>query len=245
MGSKIFGMLDGYIGPPMGVIFLGISLILMLQGHRRIKLITILAGAGCGNYVSGLVYPYVDSFITWSQDDFQTGVTIICALALFVVVNVASILITAAISLYIMLILVESLESRGYDVGGELEGGIVTIIAILLNRLLRKNLYVVGSAAIGSLIGVVGYLLMTGVLPSEMNISAYPFNMIVIALFLNSLMIQKLDQKKQRERKELEKFMEETEREPVQFMQDDILTTAYQQEREYRSMEAYNTPRYY
>jgi choline-glycine betaine transporter len=115
----------------------------------------------------------------------------------------------------------------------------------LLNRLLRKNLFIIGSAAIGSILGVVGYLLMTGILPSDMDVTSYPFNMIVLALFLNSLMIQKQDQKKQRERKELEKFMQEAEREPIKFMEDDILTSAYQEEREYRSMEAYQTPRYY
>ena len=245
MGSKIFGMLDGYIGPPIGVLLLGLALVLMLQGHRRIKLITVLSGAGIGNYVSGLVHPYVDSFVTLSQDEFQTAVTVLCALLLFLVVNLASIFITAAISLYAMLTLVEFLESRGYDVGGELEGGIVTIIAILLNRLLRKNLFIIGSAAIGSILGVVGYLLMTGTLPSDMDVTSYPFNMIIFALFLNSLMIQKQDQKKQRERKELEKFMQEAEREPIKFMEDDILTSAYQEEREYRSMEAYQTPRYY
>ena len=144
-----------------------------------------------------------------------------------------------------MVTLVEFLEGSGYDVGGELEGGIVTIIAILLNRLLRKNLYLVGSAAIGSLLGIVGYLLLVGTPPSEMELSVYPLNAIVLALFLNSLLIQKLDQRKTKEKKKIKQLVKKSEREPISFMEEDILTSAYQEEREYRSMEAYNNPGYY
>ncbi|MAY12264.1 MAG: hypothetical protein CMB21_00455 [Euryarchaeota archaeon] len=249
MASKIFGMLDGYIGAPSGIVLLGLSLILMLQGHRRIKMITIIAGAGIGYYVSGLAYEHfgflINSQYEISQEDFQTLVTIFCAGLLFTVVNLASIFITAAISLYIMVTLVEFLEGSGYDVGGELEGGIVTIIAILLNRLLRKNLYLVGSAAIGSLLGIVGYLLLVGTPPSEMELSVYPLNAIVLALFLNSLLIQKLDQRKTKEKKKIKQLVKKSEREPISFMEEDILASAYQEEREYRSMEAYNNPGYY
>ena len=59
----------------------------MLQGHRRIKMITIIAGAGIGYYVSGLAYEHfgflINSQYEISQEDFQTLVTIFCEISLY------------------------------------------------------------------------------------------------------------------------------------------------------------------
>jgi hypothetical protein len=58
-------------------------------------------------------------------------------------------------------------------------------------------------------------------------------------------LIQKLDQRKTKEKKKIKQLVKKSEREPISFMEEDILTSAYQEEREYRSMEAYTNPGYY
>ena len=66
------------------------------------------------------------------------------------------------ISLQTMLFIISILESHGYDSGTEVMGGILVGISFLIRRYMRKNLYLFGSSALGTLFVIYGYFIMNG-----------------------------------------------------------------------------------
>jgi hypothetical protein len=133
------------------------------------------------------------------------------------------------------------LEANGYDVTAGATGGILVGVSWLINRYLRKNLYLFGSAALGTLISIYGYLIMNGDMPSQITITEPNLQMIGLALFLNSIMIQRKMVKDTDQRKydaELQKEIVKKEKIANdkhgrgRFMQPDILTQAAIQERQ-------------
>ena len=118
-------------------------------------------------------------------------VTVICGVILFMTVSLMSLALTAYISLHIMLWIVSMVEANGYDVGTEMVGGILVGVSWLINRYMRKNLYLFGSAALGTLLLIYGYFVMNGEIPSEISIMDPNTQLIGLALFFNSVMIQR------------------------------------------------------
>ena len=166
-----------------------------------------------------------------------------------------SLAVTGYISLQTMLWIVSMLEANGYDVGTELIGGILVGVSFLINRYMRKNLYLFGSAALGSLMVIYGYLVMNGEIPSEISIMTPTFQMVGLALFLNSVLIQRSMVKKQsavKEEKELQKEVEKQKRIADdkhgrgRYFGPDILTMAAIEERQaqldtnYKRTDSYN-----
>ena len=167
-------------------------------------------------------------------------VTIISGVLLFLAIGLMSLAVTAYISLHVMLWIISMLEANGFDVGTELVGGILVGVSFLINRYLRKNLFLFGSAALGSLITIYGFLVLNGEIPSEISIMNPSTQLIGLALFVNSLMIQRKILKKEEidtEEKELSKAIEE--RKAIEndslgsrrYFEPDILTQAVIEER--------------
>jgi hypothetical protein len=164
-------------------------------------------------------------------------------------VSLMSLAVTAYISLHVMLWIVSMVEAQGYDVGTELVGGILVGISWLVNRYLRRNLYLFGSAVLGSLIVIYGYLVMNGEIPSEISIMNPNMQLIGLALFLNSVMIQRKGAKDFDLRKEEADMQKKVVKQQKidndkhgrgRFMQPDILTQAAIEERNQWYDESYN-----
>ena len=83
------------------------------------------------------------------------------------------------------------IKSQCRDVGTEFVGGVLVGVSWLVNRYLRRNLYLFGSSALGSLIVIYGYMVMNGEIPSEVSILDPNIQLIGLAMFLNSVMIQR------------------------------------------------------
>ena len=174
---------------------------------------------------------------------------------MFMAVGLMSLAVTGYISLQTMLWIVSMLEANGYDVGTELIGGILVGVSFLINRYMRKNLYLFGSAALGSLMVIYGYLVMNGEIPSEISIMTPTFQMVGLALFLNSVLIQRTMVKNQsaiKDEKELQKEVEKQQRIADdkhgrgRYFEPDILTQAAIEERKaqldtsYKRTDSYN-----
>jgi hypothetical protein len=120
-------------------------------------------------------------------------------------------------------------------------GGILVGVSWLINRYLRKNLYLFGSAALGTMIAIYGYLVMNGGVPSQISIKDPTIQLIGLALFLNSVMIQRKILKEHNMRKEEADLIKEAEKQHRidndkhgrgRYLEPDILTQAAIEERQ-------------
>ena len=247
--GEFWSRFDTWAGPPFGVFLLLIGVFLMIRGAKRIKILSFLTGCALGQLFSAFLYDNLSEYVTYSEGDFTIMVTIISGVLLFLAIGLMSLAVTAYISLHVMLWIISMLEANGFDVGTELVGGILVGVSFLINRYLRKNLFLFGSAALGSLITIYGFLVLNGEIPSEISIMNPSTQLIGLALFVNSLMIQRKILKSEEidtEEKELSKAIEE--RKAIEndslgsrrYFEPDILTQAVIEERSYKHTNAYN-----
>lgn len=243
VSGEFWGRIDTWAGPTFGVAMLCLGIFLMLKGAKMIKILSFLTGCAIGQLSSTLLYGTLSGFITLSEGDFTLLATFGCGLLLLMVVSLLSLAVTAYISLHVMLWVISMLEANGYDVTAGATGGILVGVSWLINRYLRKNLYLFGSAALGTLISIYGYLIMNGDMPSQITITEPTFQMIGLVLFLNSIMIQRKMVKDTDQRKQEADLQKEiTKKQKIandkhgrgRFMQPDILTQAAIQERQNR-----------
>jgi hypothetical protein len=126
---------------------------------------------------------------------------------------------------------------NGYDVKTEVMGVLIAVISWLVNRYLRKHLFLFGSAAIASMMALYGYLILSGQSPSEISISDPTLQLVGLALFINSVLIQRQGMKQLAKDKEEKEIKKEYERESDaygrgRFMEPDILAAASSAERQ-------------
>ena len=114
---------------------------------------------------------------------------------------------------------------------------------------MRKNLYLFGSAALGTLLLIYGYFVMNGEIPSEISIMDPNTQLIGLALFFNSVMIQRKYVKGSNQAKEEAEMQKEiTKQQKIandkhgrgRFIAPDILTQAAIEERQQQHNENYN-----
>ena len=191
VSGEFWGRFDTWAGPTFGMGMFLVGIFLMFKGAKSIKMLSFLTGCAIGQLTSTLLYDSLKGFISLSEGDFTLAVTFGCGVLLFMAVSLMSLAVTAYISLHVMLWLVSMVESQGYDVGTEFVGGVLVGVSWLVNRYLRRNLYLFGSSALGSLIVIYGYMVMNGEIPSEVSILDPNIQLIGLAMFLNSVMIQR------------------------------------------------------
>lgn len=249
VSGEFWTRFDTWAGPTFGVILLCVGIYLMFKGAERIKILSFLTGCAIGQLSSTFLYGSLEGFISLSEGDFTLLVTALCGGIMFLAVSLMSMAITAYISLHVMLWIVSMVEANGYDVGTELVGGILVGVSWLINRYMRKNLYLFGSAALGTLLVIYGYLVMNGEMPSEISIMDANIQLIGLALFFNSVMIQRRIVKESKSKKAQQSMQKQQEkRERIEndkhgrgrFMQPDILTQAAIEERQNYHQESFN-----
>ena len=240
VSGEFWGRFDTWAGPTFGVIILCIGAFLMFKGATKIKLLSFMTGCAIGQLSSAFLWTEIGDFTSLSESDFTLAATFGCGLLMFMAVGLMSLAVTGYISLQTMLWIVSMLEANGYDVGTEIVGGILVGVSFLINRYMRKNLYLFGSAALGSLMAIYGYLVMNGEIPSEISIMNPSFQLIGLALFINSVLIQRKVLKESKSRKEESREQKrEEKRQRIEndvhgrgrFFEPDILTQAAIDER--------------
>ena len=240
--GDFWSQIDTWAGPPFGAILLSIGVFLMIKGATKIKILSFLTGCAIGQLSSTLLYGEVSELIPLSEGDFTLVTTFICGMFMLMAVSMLSFAVTAYISLHVMLWIISMLEANGHDIKAGAIGGILVGISWLINRYLRKNLYLFGSAALGSMIAIYGYLVMNGEVPSQISIKDPTIQLIGLALFFNSVLIQrkivKDADKKQRElvmEKKVEKQykIDNDKHSRGMFLEPDILAQASIEERQY------------
>ena len=241
VSGEFWNRFDTWAGPTFGTILLCVGVFLMFKGATKIKVLSFLTGCAIGQLASTFLYESIGSFTSLSEGDFTLAATIGCGVLMFMVIGLMSFALTAYISLHVMLWIVSMVEANGYDVGAEFIGGVLVGVSWLINRYMRKNLYLFGSAALGSLLTIYGYFVMNGEIPSEISIMDPSIQLVGLALFLNSVMIQRRMVKEKAARKEEAELQKEVEKQQRiaddkhgrgRYFEPDILTQAAIEERQ-------------
>ena len=257
LSAEIWEQIDSWGGPTFGVILVIIGVYLMFRGAKRIKILSFLTGCAIGNLSSAIIYSEIGYMIPYPEGDVTIAITLGIGLLMFTAVNLLSLAVTAYISLQTMLFIITVLEANGYDSGTEIMGGILVGISFLINRYMRKNLYLFGSAALGTLFVIYGYFIMNGQIPSDVVLTDVNVQLIGLALFLNSFLIQRKMMKDIQEKKFQEEMQDAVSKHNYQqqidndaygrgrYIEPDILTQASLEENQNFSYQSYNLNKQY
>ena len=212
--GEIIEGVDPYLGPPLGALLVAISIILMLQGHRRIMLISGLSGAAIGFMLGELAHPLVTEHIAdLKLIHVRLILAAICAGILLALFTMAFRFMAFGIMYFVISSSVKYLESAGVDVeGGDVLSGIAAFVAFFVAYFLRHIMPVIASAILGSVMCVSGVLMLIGEPITEIDARDTTLLVISAALFFNSLILQRRDAKKYEQRQiqaELDKEMGE------------------------------------
>jgi len=257
LSAEIWAQIDSWGGPTFGVILIISGAYLMLKGAKRIKILSFLTGCAIGHLSSAIIYSEIGEVIPYPQGDVTIVITLGIGLLMFTAVNLLSLAVTAYISLQTMLFIISVLEANGYDSGTEIMGGILVGISFLINRYMRKNLYLFGSAALGTLFVIYGYFIMNGQIPSDIVLTDVNVQLIGLALFLNSFLIQRKMMKDIQEKKFQEEMQSAVSKHNYQqqidndaygrgrYIAPDILTQASLEENQNFSYQSYDLNKRY
>ena len=136
-------------------------------------------------------------------------------------------------------------------------GGVLVGVSFLINRYMRKNLYLFGSAALGTLFVIYGYFIMNGQIPSQVVLTDVNIQLIGLALFINSVLIQRKMMKDLQEKKMQEEIQQHVSKHNYQqqvdndvygrgrYIEPDILTQAALEENQNFSYQSYDLNKQY
>jgi len=188
--GEFWQQIDGWASPVAGGLLIPIAIFLLLFGSKYIKVFSFFIGSSIGFLSSSMLYGQLGDMVGISAGNFTLIATIGCGILSILLIGLVSVAVTISISLYVMFGLMAVLESNGYDLELELLGGGLFLLSYFMNRFLRKNVYVFGSAALGSLMAIYGFLMLLGQTPSEVNLGGLIIQIGVLGIFISSFIFQ-------------------------------------------------------
>lgn len=199
--GEIIEGVDPYLGPPLGAVLVAISIILMLQGHRRVMLISGLGGAAIGFMLGELAHPLIIEYVELKLIHVRLIAAFLCAGIMLALFTMAFRFMAFGIMYFVISSSVKYLDSAGVDVeGGNVLSGIAAFIAFFFAYFLRNIMPLIASAILGSIMCVSGALMLLGEPITEVDARDTTLLVIAAALFFNSLILQRRDAKKYEKR---------------------------------------------
>ena len=193
--GEFWQQIDTWASPALGGILIAVAIFLLLFGAKNITLFSFSVGCAIGMLSSSMLYDSIGSASSLSSGDFTLIATIGCGILSLLFISLVSMAVTLYISLNIMMWIISILESNGYGLELEVTGAILFFISWFMNRFLKENLYVFGSAALGALIAIYGYSIINGQAPSQVNLDSLTLQFAGFVLFVNSIIFQRYYQK--------------------------------------------------
>ena len=183
--------IDGWASPALGGFLIAIAIFLLLSGSKNIKAFSFFIGCAIGMLSSSILYDALGTTLAISAGDFTLIATIGCGILSLLFISLVSLAVTLYISLNVMFGIISMLESNGYDLELGVTGGLLFFISWFMNRFLKKNLYVFGSAALGALMAIYGFSVFTGQTPSQVDLDNLVLQFGGLVLFINSVLFQR------------------------------------------------------
>jgi len=204
--GEFWQQIDSWASPVLGGLLIPIAIFLLLFGSKYIKVFSFFIGSSIGFLSSSMLYGQLGDMIVISAGNFTLIATIGCGILSLLLIGLVSVAVTISISLYVMFGLMTVLESNGYDLELELLGGGLFLLSYFMNRFLRKNVYIFGSAALGALMAIYGFLMLLGQTPSQVNLGGLLIQIGVLGLFISSFVFQLYYLRKMEKEKEDEEL---------------------------------------
>ena len=194
------------IGAPLGIAILGLSLLLFLQGHRKLPLVSFIIGASIGYYLSPQITPLVDEFgISLTPTQVTVIVCIFIGMALSALVRFSTRLLTSAFIFVTFSTGIQTLSNYGFDVErSNLWSGIAALAAFFLTMGINRLLPMIVSAIFAAYGCLLATLLLTGNPLSTFEPVEVKTFALMAPIFVFSIFLQRIDVAKQEE-KELAK----------------------------------------
>ena len=194
------------IGAPLGIAILGLSLLLFLQGHRKLPLVSFIIGASIGYYLSPQVTPLVDEFgISLTPTQVTVIVCIFIGMVLSALVRFSTRLLTSAFIFVTFSTGIQTLSNYGFDVErSNLWSGIAALAAFFLTMGINRLLPMIVSAIFAAYGCLLATLLLTGNPLSTFEPVEVKTFALMAPIFVFSIFLQRIDVAKQEE-KELAK----------------------------------------
>jgi len=194
------------IGAPLGIAVLALSVLLLLQGHRRLPLVSFIIGVSIGYFLSPQITPLADEFkipLTAAQ---VTGVIcIVIGGLLGALIKVSTRMLTSAFIFVTFSTGIQTLNNYGFNVErSNLWSGVAVLAALFLGRGVNRILPMIVSAIFAAYGILLATLLVTGNPLSTFEPVKVKTFALMVPIFVFSLFLQRVDANKQEE-KELAK----------------------------------------
>tara|TARA_B100000579_G_scaffold417974_1_gene415066 strand:+ start:695 stop:1387 length:693 start_codon:yes stop_codon:yes gene_type:complete len=190
------------IGTPVGIAILCLSLLLFLQGHRRLPLVSFIIGAAIGYYLSPQVTP-IAAELELSLSAIQiTGIVCFAIGAVLAsLVKMSARLLTSAFIFVTFSTGIQTLNNYGFDVEkSNLWSGIAALAALFFTMGINRILPMIVSAIFSAYGFLVAALLITSnplstFEPVEFKTFVLMFPIFIFSIFLQRVDVNKLEEK--------------------------------------------------
>ena len=190
------------LGAPLGVAILLLSILLFLQGHRRLPLVSFISGASIGYFISPQVTPLAEELglsITATQ---ITGITcFLIGVILSALVKISTRMLTSAFIFVTFSTGIQTLNNYGFDIErSNLWSGIAALAAIFLTMGINRLLPMIVSALLAAFGCLLAALLLTANPLSTFEPIQIKTFVLMTPIFVFSLLLQRIDIQKLEER---------------------------------------------
>ena len=192
------------LGAPLGMAILGLSILLFLQGHRRLPLVSFIIGASIGYYLSPQVTPLVEEFGLSLTATQVTGIVcFLVGMVLSALVRFSTRMLTSAFIFVTFSTGIQTLSNYGFDVErSNLWSGLAALAAFFLTMGINRLLPMIVSAIFAAYGCLLATLLLTGNPLSTFEPVEVKTFALMTPIFVFSLFLQRIDIAKQKEKED-------------------------------------------
>ena len=192
------------MGAPLGMAILGLSILLFLQGHRRLPLVSFIIGASIGYYLSPQVTPLVEEFGLSLTATQVTGIVcFLVGMVLSALVRFSTRMLTSAFIFVTFSTGIQTLSNYGFDIErSNLWSGLAALAAFFLTMGINRLLPMIVSAIFAAYGCLLATLLLTGNPLSTFEPVEVKTFALMTPIFVFSLFLQRIDVAKQKEKED-------------------------------------------
>ena len=195
------------LGLAVGLPILLLSGILLIQGYRRLQIVTLVVGSGIGYVLAPRIIPTLNDFgLSFTPLQLTAGICIGCGLILSVSVLASARLLTSAFIFISFSTGIETLNNYGFDVEkSDLWSGIAALFALFFTMGINRMLPAIFSAVFAAYGFILAGLLITGNQVTTFEPVELKTFVMMLPIVVLSILLQNHDNAKQAEL-ELEKY---------------------------------------
>ena len=189
------------LGLAAGLPILLLSGILLIQGYRRLQIVTLVVGSGIGYVLAPRIIPTLNDFgLSFTPLQLTTGICIGCGLILSVSVLASARLLTSAFIFISFSTGIQTLNNYGFDVEkSDLWSGIAALFALFFTMGINRILPAIFSAVFSAYGFILAGLLITGNQVMTFEPVELKTFVMMLPIVVLSILLQNHDRAKQTE----------------------------------------------